>query len=138
MKTSPQLSGLQISVLRFLWDHGEGTVADVRDGIARDRRLASTTVATLLSRLEKRGLVDHRTEGRQFVYRALVSESDVRSSMVGELTRRLFRGDVAAFVNHLLSSNQIEPGDLDRVKAIIAEQEEGLEGQAPAEDQEQD
>lgn len=134
MKTSPRPSGLQLAVLRFLWDHGEGTVAQVRDGIAPDRRLASTTVATLLSRLEKRGLVAHRTEGRQYVYRALVPENDVRRSLVGDLTRRLFHGDVAAFVNHLLSTNEIEPGDLERLKSLIAEQEDGLDRRARDED----
>jgi predicted transcriptional regulator len=56
---------------------------------------------------------------RQYLYRALVTEEEVQQSMVSELTERLFAGDVAALVNHLLTSQDIAPGDLDRLRAMI-------------------
>ena len=67
-----------------------------------------STVATLLSRLEKKGVVTHRKEGRQFVYRATVSRGDVRSSMVRGLTRTLFGGDPAALVQHLVVDHDVD------------------------------
>lgn len=114
-----ELTELQITILRLLWDKGEATVAAIWEALHADRGLAQTTVATLLTRLERRGVVTRRTENRQYVYRALVTEAEVRRSMVGDLTERLFEGDVTALVNHLLSSQEIAPGDLARLRTLI-------------------
>jgi predicted transcriptional regulator len=122
-----QLTELQIGLLRVLWDRGEATVAEICDALRPSRALAPTTVATLLSRLERRGVVRHRTVSRQFIYAAAVSESDVRQSMVSELTEQLFDGDVAELVSHLLSGREISSGDLEKVKELIADHESRLE-----------
>lgn len=84
-----------------------------------DRHLAPTTLATLLSRLERKGVVARRTQSRQFVYRACVSESEVQHSMVGEPTSALFEGDVSALANHLLTAQDVSPGDIARIRAMI-------------------
>jgi BlaI family transcriptional regulator, penicillinase repressor len=119
------LTDLQFAIMRILWDRREATVLDVQNRLKPERDLAQTTIATLLSRLEKRGVVEHRLEGRQFVYRPLVTEQDVRRSMVSELTTLLFDGSSAALMSHLLRSREMEPGDIDRVKRMIAEAEGG-------------
>jgi predicted transcriptional regulator len=111
--------------MRILWERAEATVLEVQTGLRPERDLAQTTIATLLSRLEKRGVVEHRLEGRQFVYRPLVTEQEVRRSMVSELTALLFDGSSAALMTHLLHSRDMEPGDLDRVKRMIEEAEQG-------------
>ena len=116
------LTELQLAVMRVLWERGEANVAEIWEALRPERGLAQTTVATLLSRLEKRGVVSHRREARQFVYRATVSEPQVRRVMVRELTARLFAGDVTALVSHLLSGREVSAGDLEKVKAMIEEQ----------------
>ncbi len=121
MSETHQLTDLQIAIMRVLWEKGQATVAEICEALRPERQLALTTVATLLSRLEKRGVVDHETRARQFVYRSLVTESDVRRSMVSELTERLFDGDVAEMMSHLLTGREISPGDLDRIKAMLDE-----------------
>ncbi len=121
MSETHQLTDLQIAIMRVLWEKGHATVSEICDALRPERALALTTVATLMSRLEKRGVVDHETRARQFVYRALVSESEVRRSMVSELTERLFDGDVAEMMSHLLTGREISPGDLDRIKAMLDE-----------------
>jgi len=110
------LSDLQIAVVRVLWLRGETSVADVAKVLAEERGLKHTTVATLLTRLERRGVVGQRREGRQLMYRALVSESQVRRSMVGGLIGILFGGDSRELVAHLLRESEIEPGDLERLR----------------------
>jgi predicted transcriptional regulator len=110
------LSDLQIAVVRVLWLRGETSVADVAKVLADERGLKHTTVATLLTRLERRGVVAQRREGRQLMYRALVSESQVRRSMVGGLIGILFGGDSRELVAHLLRESEIEPGDLERLR----------------------
>jgi predicted transcriptional regulator len=122
------LTDLQVDLLEVLWERGEATVAEVQEALLRTRGLATTTVATLLSRLEKRGIITHRADGRLFVYRALVSREQVRDSMVSALTYRMFSGNVAALVNHLLTDAEISPGDLARVKRLIAEKAGNREG----------
>ncbi|WP_018972496.1 BlaI/MecI/CopY family transcriptional regulator [Rudaea cellulosilytica] len=110
------LSDLQIAVVRVLWLRGETSVADVAKVLADERGLKHTTVATLLTRLERRGVVAQRREGRQLMYRALVSESQVRRSMVGGLIGILFGGDSRELVAHLLRESEIEPGDIERLR----------------------
>lgn len=125
MPETHQLTDLQISLMRVLWDRGQATVAEICDAVRSERGLALTTVATLLSRLEKRGIVSHETRARQFIYQALVTEADIRRSMVHELTERLFDGDIAALMSHLLTAREISSGDLNRIKAILAEHQTG-------------
>ncbi len=122
------LTDLQVDLLEVLWNREEATVAEVQEALLGDRGLATSTVATLLSRLEKRGVVTHRADGRQYVYRAQVSREQVRDSMVSALTYRMFSGDVAELVNHLLTAAETSPGDLARVRRLIARKTEELEG----------
>lgn len=125
MSDLPELTELQVAILDVLWDRGEATVSDVHEALA-DRDLAPTTVATMLRRLEKRGVIDHRTEGRQFVYRAAIPRQELEQSMVGGLLRRLFRGRSTDFVCRLLSESELDREELDRVKALLAQKEAGL------------
>ena len=119
MPEQHQLTELQIAILRLFWARGELTVVEIWEALYPERALAQTTVATILSRLQRRGVLARRTRERQYVYSALISESDVQHSMVEELTERLFDGDVPALVNHLLTAKDMTPGDLDRVRAMI-------------------
>jgi predicted transcriptional regulator len=115
-----KLTALQVAVLRALWARGEASVLDVQDALRRaGHTLAQTTVATLLSRLEKRGVVAYRLDGRQYLYRALVGEADVRQSALADVTHGLFRGDVTTLVSHLLSTNDVDEADLARIRALI-------------------
>lgn len=127
MPESHQLTELQLALSRVLWHRGEATIAEICDALRPERSLAPTTVATLLSRLERRGIVSHRVEARQFVYRATVTEDAVRHSMLSELTEQLFDGDVAELVSHLLSASDMSSGDLEKVKEMIAQHESRLE-----------
>lgn len=132
MSSQHHLSDLQLAIMRSIWAHGEATVTQVHADLQAQRGLAPTTVATMLSRMEKKELVEHRTEGRQFVYRARVTEQDVRRSMVGELTDLLFEGDPAELVNHLLAGRDFSADDLARVKALLDEKEHDAEGDPDA------
>jgi len=114
------LSDLQIAVMRVLWRQGETSVTDVAAVLAEERGLKYTTVATLLTRLEKRGVVGQRRDGRQLVYRALASEPQVRRSMVADLLGSLFGGDARELVAHLVNESEIAPGDLERVRKQLA------------------
>jgi len=110
------LSELQIAVVRVLWRNGETSVTDIARVLGDERGLKHTTVATLLTRLEKRGVVEQRREGRQLIYRALISEPQVRRSMVADLVGSLFGGDSRELVAHLVRESDIAPGDLENLR----------------------
>jgi len=119
-KDDVTLSELQIALMRVLWRRGESSTADVAAELAEERGLKHTTVATLLTRLEKRGVVAQRREARQLFYRALVGEAQVRRSMVADLIGALFDGDARALVAHLVQESEIAPGDLAKVRKRLA------------------
>ena len=123
-----QLTEPQLAVLRVVWARGEATVPEIWRARWEERGLAQSTVATMVARLEKRGVLARRPDpadagGRQYVYRAAVSEREVRASMVAGLTDALFGGDAKALVSHLLSARQLRPDDLDEVRRMLADAE---------------
>lgn len=119
MAESPELSELQLSILRVLWSRGEASATEVRSALSKKRDLAITTISTLLTRLEKRGVVSHRSEGRLFVYRATITERAVRHSMLGGLLKSLYSGDPTAVVAQLVASRDVSAGDLDKMRDLI-------------------
>jgi predicted transcriptional regulator len=124
METSYHLGDLQLAIMGVLWRRGEATVAEVHEALEPERGLAPTTIATMLTKLEKKRVVDHRTEGRKFIYQPRVSEDQVRRSMVADLTSQLFRGDVTALVNHLLSEHEIDRRELAQLRELISVHEQ--------------
>ncbi len=118
-----RLTSLQLAVLRVLWDAEEATVADVHKAMSRKRKLAATTVATLLKRLAARGIVEHRKEGRQFIYRALVDAEEVGRTMTSELARDVYAGDVPGLFAHLLDETKVSSADLKEIKRLIRKAE---------------
>lgn len=126
------LTELQLAIMDVLWQKGEATIVEIHDELRRGRRVAQSTLATLLSRLKEKDVVSHRVEDRQYVYRAAVSREEVRRSVVSEfseLTERLFSGDVALLVSQLLSSRKAKPEDLARARKIIESKERELREQ---------
>ena len=124
---SPRLTAPQLALLKVLWERSEATVAEMQRALHAERPQAASTIATLLSRLEKRGIVAYRIEGRQYVYRAVLNERDAREHALVEVTQGLFEGDIATMVSQLLSSHELRPGDLARVKALVEAKEQELE-----------
>lgn len=120
-RPAPPLTELQLAILRELWRGRELSVTDVHAALARERDLAPTTVATLLRRLERRGVVTHRVEGRQYLYRALVREEEATHAILNDVAERLFAGDVPALMSQLLRAREVAPGDLERLRALLDE-----------------
>lgn len=123
-------------IMTVLWEKGEATVLDIHDALRNDRRIAQSTVATLLTRMEEKKVVKRREDGRHFLYKAAVTPEQVRRSVVGEfaeLTDKLFSGDVASLVSQLLSVKHIDPEDLARARKIIEQKERELKNKEKSE-----
>jgi BlaI family transcriptional regulator, penicillinase repressor len=125
--TNKELSDLQLALLQALWELTEGTVSDVQAVLERDgRKLAPTTVATVLRRLELQGWVTHREQGRHFLYRAAVSRQRAAGRILNRITSSLFGGDVPALVSQLLASHDVDRAELDELRRLIEETERRL------------
>lgn len=127
MPPSVHLGNLQLAIMRVLWSHGESTVTDVHKSLEPSHGLAPTTIATMLKKMEAKGVVEHRSEGRRFVYRPTVTEETVTRSMVADLKDRLFGGSAAALAAHLLEDHEVDGSDLLELRRLIeaASEEQG-------------
>ena len=119
---SGTLTDLQLSVMKALWEIGEGTVGEVLDVLVRDgNTLAPTTVATLLQRLSKQGWVKHRKNGRQFLYRAKINQREAAKGVLERVLYSFFGGRASALTAQLLDSDQISQQELKEMRKLIKE-----------------
>jgi predicted transcriptional regulator len=121
-----RLGDLQLQIMQVLWGRTEATVADMHQTLAAEHDLAYTTVATMLRKMEARGLVGHRLEGRSFVYRAAVAADAVTRGMSDHLLDRLFEGNLADMVAHLLTTREVSRAELSKLEKLIAERKKAL------------
>jgi predicted transcriptional regulator len=126
MAKKHHLADLQMAIMQVLWERDEATVGEVRDALAHSRPLAYTTIGTMLAKMERNGQVSHRAQGRANIYRPLVKKEQVSRSMTGDLLNRLFGGDVADMVCHLLDECDVSPEELARLKRLIRVKEQEL------------
>ncbi|HVS04264.1 MAG TPA: BlaI/MecI/CopY family transcriptional regulator [Thermoanaerobaculia bacterium] len=120
MKELHALTDLQLAILDVLWRRGEATASEVHEELVDSLGLARKTVGTLLTRLEKQRVLTHRSAGREFVYRAAVTRREVGRATVRNVLQRLFHGSLPALVNQALESEEVKPGDVQRVQELIA------------------
>jgi predicted transcriptional regulator len=118
---------LQLAILDVLWDRGEATVLELHDELRAERRVAESTISTLLKRLQDRGFVAYREDGRRYVYRAAVGRGELRRSLVAEFlehTRPLFHSDLGLLMSHLVAVGEGSAEDLEQARNLIARMEE--------------
>ena len=123
MKELHDLTDLQLAILREVWKRKRATVTDVHEALAEETGLAKKTIGTMMARLEKQGFLEHSGVGREFVYEPTVSEEEVGRAKVRNIVDRLFGGSVTALVSHALESKDVKPGDVARVRALLAKWE---------------
>ena len=113
-----RLGDLQLRIMRVLWKSGPASVAQVNSQLGGNR-LAYTTVATMLRKMEERGLLRHCQKGRRFIYRPAVTAEEVTRSMARDLVERLFEGSLTDTVAHLLETREVSRKELVRLERLI-------------------
>lgn len=123
---APQRIGdLQFAILEVLWHRGAAVVAEVHADLLIERGLAMTTIATMLRKMEDKGLVESHKEGRALSYRASVTREEISRSLVGDLLSRLFAGDPRELVQHLVREGELDVAALDDLRRQIARKKSG-------------
>jgi predicted transcriptional regulator len=112
--------------MKLLWSKPRATVAGLHADLQQEKELAYTTVATMLRKMEGRGLVKHRLDGRTFVYQAAVGEEAVVRGMADHFVERLFEGSLTDVVSHLLSTREVSRDELVALEHLIAQRKKEL------------
>jgi predicted transcriptional regulator len=118
---SPMLTDGELRLMRVLWEKGDASVGDVIDGLHEAEKPAYNTVLTTLRILERKGQVDHRKQGRAFVFRAVVDRKGARHSALKYLVSRFFDGAPDLLVLNVLEDEETPADVLVSLKKRIAE-----------------
>lgn len=119
MTERPALSKGEIEIARALWELKYGTVREVFESFPDSRGIDFTTVQTYLRRLEKKGYVNVKLEGRTRVYSPRVKPRTVIRETVDDLVDRLFAGETFPLMQHLIEDRNVSPEDLDALKTLL-------------------
>lgn len=128
MKHKPldDLGELQRTVLETVWELSEASVHEVRERLNRTKQLAYTTVLSAMQKLEKAGWLDHRAEGKSYVYFATQTREQAGAGSVRRLVKRLFDGDALAMFGHLIRTSDLTEEDLQELRKMINEKREEM------------
>jgi predicted transcriptional regulator len=128
-KKSITLTEAELRLMKILWQRGESVVSDLVAAMPYGETLAYNSVLTTVRILEQKGYVDHRQEGRAFVYRPCVAEHEASRSEVKHVLSRFFGNSRERLLLSLLGDEEISAEELRRLKeAIQNAAEDGLEG----------
>jgi BlaI family transcriptional regulator, penicillinase repressor len=109
-------SGRELEILKALWEMGSGSVSEVHQRMCPGGELAFNTVQTLLRIMEKKGLVEHRAEGRTFIYRPKYS----RERATSRFLNKVFDGALDQLVLSVLRAKDASPDELKDLERLIA------------------
>jgi predicted transcriptional regulator len=119
-RPNPELGAAELDVLKVLWERGPSTVREVLDHLhARRRRVAYTTVLTMLSRLEQKGAVASDKSEQAYVYRPKVSRERVTATRLKALVQQLYDGAATPLVLQLMQSEKFTPEEIAQLQALI-------------------
>ena len=121
MKRPYDLTDQQLAILSVVWGRGEATANEIHQALEEDAGLARGTIGTMLHRLERQGILAHRSEGREFWYRARVTREEVKAARVEGLLGGLFGGDLTAMVSFAVSKSGARKGDVEKLRKMLAD-----------------
>ena len=105
--------------MKVVWSRGHATVRDVYEALLEGRKVAYTTVMTMMNVLEKKGHLRKKAEGRSYLYRPTRPQRQVVGSMVREFVQRVFGGQAAPLLAHLVEDERLTAHDLDALARRI-------------------
>lgn len=117
------LTEVELELMAILWKLGEGNVADVIEQLPRDRKLAYTSVSTILRILEQKGVLTAKKEGRGHTYLPKVQKDEYEARSLKHMVNRVFDGTPVALVRQLLNSADLADSEIEEIKKLIQERE---------------
>ena len=121
----PRLSNLEHEVMAVLWRRHECPTPQIRDALKREPPLKEATVRTILRRLETKGYVTRRTEGRAYVYRPAVAAQDAATFAIRRIVNRYCQGSVERLLVGLLENEVVSPEQVRRILRKVKQEQKG-------------
>jgi BlaI family penicillinase repressor len=113
------MSPAETEVLRLVWQLGEATVQQVCAALPARRKVAYRTVQTLLRRLEGKGYLRHKIEGKAHLFVPAVQQDQVVKRTVLDFLDRLFGGDPRPLMQFLAEDGRINEEDIEKLRKLI-------------------
>lgn len=118
-KKSNTLTEAELRLMKILWRRGESAVTDLVAAIPDGESLAYNSVLTTIRILEQKGYVEHRQEGRAFVYRPCIAEQEASRSEVRHVLKRFFGNSRERLLLSMLGDEDLTLEELERLKEAI-------------------
>jgi BlaI family penicillinase repressor len=115
------LTPQELEIMKLVWERETATVRDIYEALLNKRKIAYTTVMTVMKILETKGYLKKRRQDRAFVYRPAHPKNHVISGMLREFIDRVFNGSAEPLLVHLVKSRQIREKDLQNIVRMIEE-----------------
>jgi BlaI family transcriptional regulator, penicillinase repressor len=117
----PELTPAQGEIMDIIWHVDEISASEVRRILSKTRKVARNTVRTLLERMEEKGWITHREEGRTFLYSAAQPRQATIGQKVKEIVDTVCGGSPEALVTALLDYRGLNSGELERIRQMLAQ-----------------
>ena len=119
MKKLPQISDVEYEVMDVIWKYAPVSTNEITDRLAKTKDWSPKTIHTMLSRLEKKGVIAHEKESRVFVYTPCVKKEAYLAAESRTLADRFFDGAMKQMVVSFLDQKDLTPEDLAELQNIL-------------------
>lgn len=119
--TSRTLTAQELEIMKIIWELPSATVRDVYEALLKRRKIAYTTVMTMMNILEEKGYLKKRSHERAYVYQATQPKARVLSAMVNDFVERVFNGVPGALLVQLVKDKQLSEEELRAMVRVIEE-----------------
>ncbi len=113
------LTSQELQIMKVVWDKGTATVRDVYEELLKHRKIAYTTVMTMMGVLEQKGRLTKTASDRAYVYRPAQPRGEVVANMVQDFVKRVFDGSAKPLLVHLVENKEIGREELDDIRKLL-------------------
>lgn len=124
MPKRPSVSKSELEVARIVWEMGAASVRQVLNALPTDRNLDFKTVQTYLRRLESKGYLRTRLEGRSKIYVPRVKPKTVIGEVVDDLLQRLFAGESLPLFQHMIHDRGLSDAEVEQLRTMLNQREQ--------------
>src|ERR1700735_646561 len=117
----PTLTPQELEIMKLVWQGESATVRDVYEALLKQRKIAYTTVMTMMKILETKGYLKKRRQDRAFVYQPVRPKNQVIGGMIREFIDRVFNGAAEPLLVHLVKTRHIREKDLQTIARMLEE-----------------
>jgi BlaI family penicillinase repressor len=117
----PVLTAQELEIMKIVWRSGASTVRGVYEDLLERRKIAYTTVMTMMNILEQKGYLKKTQKDRAYVYQATRPQKQVIRGMVREFVDRVFNGSAEPLLLHLVEDRRLSENDLDEIRRLMRE-----------------